>query len=61
MTLQATVAYNPFNARCLRCRRRLVRLSLAVPDPTRLQQTLASLPHRGCGGKVVPIREGGGS
>jgi hypothetical protein len=61
MTFQATAAYNPFNARCLRCHRRLVRLSLAVPDPTPLQQTLALLPHRGCGGRVVPIQRGGGS
>jgi hypothetical protein len=49
--------YQPFNARCTRCGHLLARISLAAANPTPHQRMLAALPHRGCGGRVVPIRQ----
>jgi hypothetical protein len=47
------------NARCPqpRCGRVLYRRTMEVPDPTHDQQVMAAQPHRGCGGRVVPLRE----
>jgi hypothetical protein len=48
----------PPNARCVRCGALLYRHSMAHPDPTRAEQAIAALPHRGCGGQVVPTQHG---
>lgn len=57
MRAPRTPGYDPRNAVCTRCGRRLVRLSLNPTDPTAHQRALAAQPHQGCGGRVVPIRQ----